>query len=149
MTSDGDAKLSPRCRVMPIMSGDWRMSRTRGIARAMLFAWLFAIGTAWAQACVVQPARLSDVALHHDASVAIDGDEHVVIVSQQACLSFCDTAQGGVAKTALHDLATILPPSVASAALAPPWPGERRWRGVAAPPPPRVPLAIAFLRLTI
>ena len=122
---------------------------TRAIARAMLLAWLFAIGTAWAQACVAQPARLADAALHHDVSAAIDGDDHAADGAQQACLSFCDTARGGVAKTALHDLAQALPPSVASAALAPLWPGERRWHGVAAPPAPRVPVAIAFLRLTI
>lgn len=138
--------------------------RTRRIASVMLFVWLFALVASWANACILQPGRSGD---HHEPSGLVApravGHEaaagaiasHEPDAAQQACASFCDTEQSIVTKAQGAKADGVAEPSAAVAQVVAAWsaftPGRAgaRWRPLATPPPPRPPVAIAFLRLTL
>ena len=150
------------------MSPAPHFQRPRRIATVMLVAWLLATLASWANACLVQPsAEAGSTRGHPERVSAYDhpgADHHAAAQTRapsesdparQVCASFCDMEQNIVAKGQ---------PSkgdgAADAALAPPvaftaWPSltlrrtEPRWRLRAEPPPPGLPVAIAFLRLTL
>jgi hypothetical protein len=140
--------------------------RPRRIASAMLFVWLFAVFSSWANACLLQAAAAPVIAHGHQGErgasaghanaheAAAGGAAHGSDPAQEVCASFCETEQGLVASPQ--------PPKgegAAEAALFPPtalasWPAfvagrvDPRWRPLAAPPPAGPRVAIAFLRLT-
>lgn len=120
-----------------------RSTRTRRIAAAMLFVWLFAVAASWAHACLLrEPAAAADE--HH----------HPPEAAQELCASFCDAEQRTVAKpqpTPGDDAGLAAAPAPAAELGWPVFtPGLAlpRWRPLAAPPPPGPPVAIVFLRLT-
>lgn len=133
----------------------------------MLFVWLFAVFASWANACLVQPAGQSaTVRGHHklaDAGAA-QGDAHIVAAggtthdsdpAKELCADICDTGQSIVAKPQPSKGEGPADPSLFLAIAPAAWsafvPGQLdpHWRPLAAPPPPRLRLAIAFLRLTL
>jgi len=142
------------------------LPRPRRTAAAMLFVWLFATFASWANACLVQPSAAAegrsehhlridagaDVRVHRAA--ADTGAEDDLDAGLQSCISFCDLEQSIVAKAqptkADGNADSGMPPPAASGS----WPAQTldrvvsRWRPRAAPPPPGLPVAIAFLRLT-
>jgi hypothetical protein len=148
------------------MSTTKLLRRPRRNAAAMLFVWLFATFASWANACLVQPSAAeegrsehhlridasADVRAHHAATEA--GAEDDPDAGLQSCISFCELEQSIVAK--------VQPTKAdggADAGMPPPagfcsWPtqapdrAEPCWRPRAAPPPPGLPVSIAFLRLT-
>jgi hypothetical protein len=128
------------------------IQRPRRIATAMLFVWLLATFASWAHACLVPPsAATANLRGHHLQT----GGAHDPDPARQACASFCETGQSFVAKAqpakADSGADALMPLPVAIAG----WPApavrrtEPRWRPLAAPPPPGLPVAIAFLRLTL
>ncbi|MDP3136871.1 MAG: hypothetical protein Q8N17_11145 [Burkholderiaceae bacterium] len=149
---------------------NFRPSRhqTRHIASAMLFVWLFAVVASWANACVLEPrgsAKSSRVhgerndppaqreSAHEGAAGTrgeLPGD-----AALQACASFCDTGQNIVAKAQPGKSDGIAEQVALVAVVSAGWPAftprraDAHWRPIAAPPPPRLPVFIAFLRLTI
>lgn len=122
-------------------------SRTRFIARVMLFVWLFSLAVGVANACVVQQGRF-EAPMPGMAGVH---DSRAPDASQQACKSFCDAEQSAVAKTKLPVLWEAPPMVVSTHA----WRAfdvasvQSTWRIAAAAPPPGLPVAIRFLRLTL
>ena len=144
-------------------------SRTRFIAKGMLFVWLFSLAVGVANACVVQQGR-SDAptqdhraallalasADHAVAAVPMPGmagarDPHAPNASQQACKSFCDIEQSAVVKTRTLVLLDA-PPLIVSTHS---WQAldvarvDVHWRLAVAAPPPGPPVAIRFLRLLL
>lgn len=143
-----------------------RRPRTRRLASAMLFVWLFATAMSWANACLLQPATATAALPEHHQRIDVRGhggaDHHAAAEAgatdepdpaRQACASFCETEQSIVAKTQPSkgdggaDVGVPLP------AVREGWPAFTpgrtgpRWRPLAAAPP-GPPVAIAFLRLT-
>lgn len=122
-----------------------RVRQSSWVARWLLAAWLFAMGTGWVNACVLQerPAVLHvpEAAEQHDPADAAAG-----------CLHFCDDADSAVPKSQppgadAGDLP--LPPAMPSLSgwisdsLALPQPrAAAEW-------PPGPPLVLRFLRLTL
>lgn len=143
--------------------------RTKSIAKAMLFVWLFSLAVGVANACVLSESR-TDARWHDRAagSQPLHGAEHAPVVApaagpaaahsadepdsgQQACKSFCDSEQSAVTKTRTADLTDAPPLAVATGAL---WlrvtaRTDATWRIDAAAPPPQLAVAIRFLRLTL
>lgn len=142
------------------------LPQPRRIAAAMLFVWLFATFASWANACLVKPSATvegrsghhlridahSDVQAHDAATEA--GAEDDRDAGLQSCISFCELEQSVVAK-----VQPTKADGSADAGMSPPagfwsWPTQTpyraapRWRPRAAPPPPGLPVSIAFLRLT-
>lgn len=133
----------------------------------MLFVWLFAMLASWANACLVQPAAhpATERAHHvHAGAAAAHHDAHGPAAAhptwesdpaQEVCAEFCEAEQSIVAQPQASKGVgaaepTPFPPTVPAG-----WPLfvpgrlEPRWRPLAAPPPLRVHVAIAFLRLTL
>jgi len=148
------------------MSTSKLLPRPRRIAAAMLFLWLFATFASWANACLVQaPAAAegqaehhlridagADVLAHHAATDAAGADDHDA--AMQSCISFCELEQSIVAKAqpTKADAGAdpgMPPPGLGSWPTQTPDRVEPRWRPRAAPPPPGLPVSIAFLRLTL
>lgn len=137
--------------------------RTRRIAAWMLCAWLMALATGIANACLLQVDHARHGHLVHAEAVASDpapglavGGEGVHDASPAspipaACLSFCSAEQSGLAKSG----------GEAYSALAPmPDPGPQLWAAApaasglrpgpaCADPAHAPPVSIRFLRLTI
>lgn len=144
-------------------------SRTRFIAKVMLFVWLFSLAVGVANACVLQQGRFDTPMQDRRAELQSpqSADQAVVAVpmpgmagahdprapdaSQQACKSFCDSEQSAVAKTKPPVLWDAPPMVVFTHA----WRTfdvasvQSTWRIAAAAPPPGLPVAIRFLRLTL
>lgn len=144
-------------------------SRTKFIAKVMLFVWLFSLAVGVVNACVMQQGRsdapLQDrraewqsphsgdeaVAAAPMAGMSATHDPRTPGASQKACKTFCDAEQNVVAKT--KPLIVLdAPPMVASARA---WHAldvatvATPWRHAAAAPPPGLPVVIRFLRLTL
>lgn len=138
------------------------------MASVMLFVWLFAVFTSWANACLVQPsAATPDLRAHHERfetgtdhdpahhAAAGAGTTQAPDPAQEACASFCAAEQGIVAKAQPWQADSGVQPCVLAMAGFDGWPAlthgraDPRWRPLAAPPPPGPPVAIAFLRLTL
>lgn len=130
---------------------------SRPLARALVFAWLLALGVSWANACVAGLAKAHAATVHHATLVAAPGDATEASgdapaepPSLAACQGFCDAVHGALAKSPQHDasdLGVFLPAPERSWA---PWPRhavDAAAHAAAAPPPPALPVAIAFLRL--
>lgn len=145
--------------------------QTRHIASAMLFVWLFAVVASWANACVLEPRGSAKSSRVHDerndpqaqresahegaADTRDTRAGHPGDPAHQACASFCDTGQDTVAKAQAGKGDGFAEQLALVAVLVARWPAltprrvDPHWRAIAAPPPPQVPVAIAFLRLTI
>lgn len=141
--------------------------RTRHIASAMLWVWLFALVASWANACILQPSgAATDVRGHHARSqlaaqhasvhegTGNASGPHQPDPAQEACASFCDTERSIVAKVQPAKGDGAADPLALATALFNPWPAvapgraPARWRPLTAAPPPGPPVVIAFLRLT-
>jgi hypothetical protein len=142
------------------------LARPRRTAAAMLFVWLFATFASWANACLVQPSAAAEGRLEHHQRIDADldaqahhagpdpGAEDDHDAGLQSCISFCDLEQSIVAKAqptkadAGADAGMPPPDGLGSWPAQAPDRAEPRCRPRAAPPPPGVPVSIAFLRLT-
>jgi hypothetical protein len=144
-------------------------SRTKFIAKVMLFFWLFSLAVGVANACVLQQGRFdapmqdrrgelqslqsADQAVVAAPMPGMSGahDPRAPDASQQACKSFCESEQSAVAKTKPLVLSDA-PPMVVSVHT---WQAldvataDTTWRLADAAPPPGLPVAIRFLRLTL
>lgn len=143
------------------------LHRPRRLASALLFVWLFAVFASWANACLVRPVvQAASAGGHHGLAhagarhaeaplPAADGAAHDPDPAQEVCADFCDTGQSVVENRQPSKgegaADPVLLPPLAHAA----WPVfsagplDRPWRPLAAPPPPGLPVVIAFLRLTL
>jgi hypothetical protein len=144
-----------------------RLHQPRRIASALLFVWLFAVFASWANACLVRPvvqaARAGGqhglahaASSHADAHLpAAHGASHDPDPAQEVCADFCDTGQSVVANPqpskgdGTAEPVLFPPPTHAAWPAFSAGPHDRPWRPLAAPPPPGLPVAIAFLRLTL
>ena len=137
----------------------------RGTIYAMLLVWLFALGSAWANPCVLQERSTHWHGPSDDASVATEAarvspahagadSEHAQNAgpAKSACLKVCGDESRAVIKLAssvdLADIAIAPPP-------APAWFGAARaaavkgaWLALPAPSP-GVPLRTRFSRLAL
>lgn len=147
----------------------WRYHRRAArIARAMLAVWLFALGSSWVNACVLE----SRSGLHHDvhrgaalevvphsdagalAATAVDEGlaDHDGHGPRELCQSVCDDEQTTLPKVVAPSVPDLGPPGLVPTE---PWSfcaAQAQFpRGcpLAAAPPPEAPVAIRFLRLTI
>jgi hypothetical protein len=135
--------------------------RTRRIASVMLFVWLSAVLTSWANACLVSsPGELAHGAVHHLVAGAAQGTtsasqspaaDHALA----ACEDFCEMERSVVAQaqtkkglvdttftTLILQAADVSWPAIAI------WRNEPRRHWLAHPPSSGPSLTIAFLRLT-
>jgi hypothetical protein len=133
------------------------------VLKTMLVVWLLSIGAGFVNACLVQgglgPHGLAGlresppgghVPAHaaSDAAVGHDGRD----TAADACLSFCDSEQGTIPNLKLPAFGDLDADQTALAWVAPPWSTDRRparGRHPTAQPPPGLPVAIRFLRLTL
>lgn len=146
----------------------WRHHRRASrIASAMLLAWLFALVSSWANACLVQdrtPARGSAHASneravvahaagghshgHHGHEAPLDHDSSA---ARQLCQSLCDDGQTMPPKVVSPSVLDLGPPGLVPTeawsfcAAQAQFPSGCR---LAAAPPPVASVAIRFLRLT-
>jgi len=139
--------------------------RLRALAARMLLVWLFALTAGIVNACVVEPgsghAMPSMAGEHHHSGMSPDqGDAHGQAHHQRApgldkgsCLKFCsDEASSVVSTQQPLDPGLVLGLGVLPAPVL--WAdrdgdGIRSARADARPPPERVPIQIAFVRLTL
>lgn len=129
----------------------------RSLAARVLLAWLLALGVGIADACVVQAAAAQLAGPHEGANcpghAAAAQSEQAPHADTVLCLKVCgeDASKAASAKQQLDPgtIAWLAPPPV------PLWPdaaaadAQREPRADAAPPLARVPIPIAFLRLTL
>lgn len=144
-------------------------SRTKFIAKVMLLVWLFSVAVGVANACVLQQGRSdapmqdrrgelqspqsADQAVVPAPMAGMSGahDPRAPDASRQACKSFCDSEQSVVAKT--KPLVLLDAPLMVASTHA--WQAidvssiDTTWCITAAAPPPGLPVAIRFLRLTL
>lgn len=131
--------------------------RLRSLAARVLLVWLLALGVGIADACVVQAAAAQLAGPHEGANcpahAEVPKDEQASHGDKLLCLKVCgeDAAKAASAKQQLDPgaVAWLAPPP------APLWPdvaapeARREPHADAAPPLARVPIPIAFLRLTL
>ena len=120
--------------------------RLRSLAAQMLWIWLFALAAGVANACAPHAAQHGSAAAATDACPSHDGHP---AGDRSPCDKFCDDRSAG-ARSAQVDLSPALapPPVLTAVVVAPPLPlafvhpaprGSRE----------RVPIPIAFVRLTL
>lgn len=132
--------------------------RLRTIAARVLLVWLFALATGFVNACLVEPVQAAPDAHHHAHAVPAPdhdaADPHAASAANKAsCLKFCADEASSVPATK-HALD---PGPAWGLALLPALPlwvgvddaGAAFARADAGPPPWRVPIRIALLRLAL
>ncbi len=140
------------------MFGQRRHLRT--IAARLVLVWVFALASGFVNACLVEPApaqtALSDAGAHHHEIAPSPGahasaDHHHA--SKASCLKFCaDEASSVPATKAALDPGHAWAPAplpVLSLWVGVDDPGAAVARADLNPPPERVPIPIALLRLTL
>lgn len=138
------------------------MPDRRRVAGTMLAVWLVALVIGWVNACVVRPAEAAHApareavpaaaAAHDPGAVADHG--HDLEAAPQACASACDGVEQALLKADPPKVAHLTDLAAAPLPFASPWlpstPTAAHARRISgASPPPRLPVAIAFLRLTL
>lgn len=135
---------------MPFFS---QAQRLRSLAARVLLAWLLALGVGIADACVVQAAAAQLAAGEHGVDCPAHA-EPAPHAGKALCLKVC----GEEAAKAANPQPQPLDPGAIAWLAAPPAPlwadaaadePARAPRAEAAPPPLRVPIPIALLRLTL
>lgn len=125
-----------------------RRSKHRAlVVSVMLFAWLFSLSAAWAQACLQQASPAVGMAggmPHHGAPLAVEGGhdhaDGVAALSDGACKGFCENAPQAIAKQQPAQDADSPSGVLPVAAAWPVWqvePGATRVAWLARPSPPR------------
>ena len=135
--------------------------RTKGIARMMVWVWMFALMSSLANACVLSSSVRGERFGHlhsagHDAVAGIIGigtdHDHEPQPAKAACKGFCDLEQGTVLKSHAPSGLDLGAAPLLQAEL---WPvpfarvAPRVSLATYREPPPGPPVAIRFLRLTI
>jgi hypothetical protein len=135
------------------MTPTMRQRRTKFIAKAMAFVWLFGFAIALANACAVNHTPGAAAAPQHQAWAhhATVDDPDASQACQPPCKGLCEAEQHAVAKTKGVDgcAGAQLAEMPGGSCMQPVACSGLPWRALAPPPPPGPPVAILFLRLTI
>lgn len=147
----------------------WRQHRRASrIATAMLVAWLFALVSSWANACLVQdreaphrvglagteqPLVAQAVIGHaHAHSGHEEPADHDSDGARQLCKAVCDDEQTTLPKVVSPSVLDLGPPALVPTEAWSFCAAQAQFPSgcpLAAAPPPEAPVAIRFLRLTI
>lgn len=148
------------------MMNFWRQHRRASrIATAMLVAWLFALVSSWANACLIQDRAPVHGAAHADADQALvvqaagghnhgheEPADHDSDGARQLCQSVCDDEQTTLPKVVAPSVLDLGPPGLVPTEAWSFCAAQAQFPSgcpLAAAPPPVASVAIRFLRLTI
>ena len=143
---------------MPMISMRRSKHRTL-VVSAMLFAWLFSLSAAWAQACLQQASPAVGMAggmPHHGAPLVGEGaHDHAggaAALSDGACKGFCESAPHAIGKQQPAPDADAPTGILLAVAVWPVWqvePAAARFAWLARPSPPQPALIERFGRLRL
>lgn len=151
------------------MMNFWRQHRRASrIATAMLVAWLFALASSWANACLVQDRAPARGVVHGNAGLVLathtalghaheqpgheEPADHDSDGARQLCQSVCDDEQTTLPKVVAPSVLDLGPPGLVPTESWSFCAAQAQFPSgcpLAAAPPPEASVAIRFLRLTI